>query len=63
MVRGGLLLSRDRPIGKERINLSRNIPIAFGAPYAVQDRGNQVAPGLTPARGQSIDPLQYRLGQ
>jgi hypothetical protein len=31
MVRRGLLLSGDLAVSKERINLSRDIPIAFGA--------------------------------
>jgi hypothetical protein len=63
MVRRGLLLSCDLAVSKERINLSGDIPIAFGARYTVQYGRNQVTPGLTPARGQSIDALQHGLGQ
>jgi hypothetical protein len=51
------LLGRDRLIGKECINLSRNVSIVFGARYAVQDRRDEVASGLTPVRRQSIDSL------
>jgi hypothetical protein len=57
------LLLHDHFIVKECINLRGNVPITLGACHAVEDRRNEVTPGLPPARRQSIDPLQHRLRQ